>query len=224
MEIKTYSIDSYQKNTISQLRAIFDDAADWDDVSGTTDSVTYTYGNAALKFSYSTSSLNMTHEISTGSVSNNCIGGSSASKYLGIIVCKTTSSLAVIMAGQLNTSEIPNSKFSEKNRLMFVLTKHRNAITGAEEKGIVNAKQYNSGINNINVSSAGDPNILYEQHSLDSDAVKTVLCAATTKNSQCYCPHVFIPKYSNVGEANAVVDVGGKTYYMMAGGLYVLDD
>lgn len=224
MEVKTYSIYSYQKNNISQLRAIFDDAADWDDVSGTTNSVTYTYGNATLKFSYSTSSLSMSHEISTGSASNDCGGGSSAFQYVGIIVCKTTSSLAVIMEGQLNTSELPSSAFSARNQLRFVLTKHHNIITGVEEKGIVNEKYSTSDIMVVNVSSAGDQNIFYEGYSLNSDAVKTVLYNATTKNSQCYCPHVFIPKYSNVGEANAIVDVGSKTYYMMAGGLYVLDD
>lgn len=224
MEVKTYSIDSYQKNTIAQLKAIFDNAADWDNVSEETKSVTYTYGNAALKFSYNSSSLSMSHEISTGSISNSCGGGDSSSQYVGVIVCKTTSSLAVIIQNHLETNGLPNTNFTNSNRIMFVLTKNRNAITGAEEKGIVNVKYYNADMNSINVSSAEDQNIFYERYSLNSNAVKTVLYDATTKNSQCYSPHVFIPKYSNVGEANAIVEIGSKTYYMMAGGLYVLDD
>ncbi|MDE5763760.1 MAG: hypothetical protein K2I00_02195 [Ruminococcus sp.] len=230
MQIKSYSIYTYQRNTISQLREIFDDIADWDDISENTDnspyaseSITYIYGNAVLTFGYTTGNT-MYHSIATGSVKQE-ISPADTYPYIGIIICKTASSLAVMIEKTQDPNGIPRSELRTSTQLRFVLTRHHNVITGAEEKGIVNLK-YASGVNTVsyNVSSAGDPNIYYESYSLNTGAVKTVLCSATTKNSYCYCPHVFIPRYSNVVESNAIVKLNGRTYYMIAGGLYILDD
>lgn len=216
MNVERYSIGNY-----SSLKALFDDLCQWDERTEEEATVTYSYGGGTVKIDGSSPNTPSVKLKSGGSSQNIQPQGT---QRLNFLIVKTTSSIG-IMADLGSAGESPSNGLFSSGTLRFVLTKCINNETGEEERGIVKQEAITSSSRYyLNVSSASKTVTANLDVYFKTNNAATSLFAASCDGYPGYCPHVFIPALQSCGASSSKCTLNGKSYYILGGTMYVLDD
>lgn len=215
------NVERYSVGNFSNLKALFDDLCQWDGRTEAENAVTYSYGGGTVKISL-TSSNYIKVELTAGGSSQNIYP--QGTQRLNFLIVKTASSIG-IMAEAGSAGNSPSNELFSSGALRFILTKCINNETGEEERGIVKQVAGSSnGYYYLNVSSASKTVTTNMNVALKTDNAATSLFAASCDVYPGYCPHVFIPVLQSCGASSSKCTLNGKSYYILGGTMYVLDD
>lgn len=224
MIIERHSIVGYSGigGKFSNFTALFDTLCEWDSRNESGDSVTYSYGGITIKLYMSSSVVGIVISVGTFVTQLSAGSGNQNDFYLNFIIAKSASSIGVNVR-RAAKNIFPDSGIPDSTRLRFVLTKCLNLDTNAEEKGAViqfsdSYGSYTLVTSTNGVVSTGSKNQFYINNAT------TILYPASCDIYFGYCPHVFIPVFQTSNYTNSKCTVDDKSYYILGGTMYVLDN